>query len=349
MTTRVRLHILFWLVIWLFKGYFQFTINRGSYSGLSIEGEIFANFFPELILTLIKVAICYTIAYLNTNKNWFAPKALLFTGLVFLVGVVLRQATLSIWINSGDPALPILNLQAFTQTTRIMNSVIDNGFALGIFMTIKSYRQQLYWAKREQELINEKLETELNFLKAQTNPHFLFNTLNNFFSMAQLHGDTILADSILKLSGMLRYTLYDSNVKLIPLKKEIEYINSFIRLTKLRYKDEEVIVTFDTPEEESKCQIPPMVLIPFVENALKYGVAVNRKSEINLQLSIQNGILTFSCVNTNYQHLKSRSETSGIGLNNVKRRLELIYPDKHKLEIINDGILFKVYLTISLP
>lgn len=269
-------------------------------------------------------------------------------GLVFLFGVVLRQATLSMWINVGDATLPLINMQAFVHITRIMNSFIDNGFALGVFMTIKSYRQQLNWIKREQELITEKLETELNFLKAQVNPHFLFNTLNNFFSMAQSQGNIILADSILKLSGMMRYTLYDSNVKLIPLEKEIEYVNNFVKLTKLRYQDEEVNFRFSTPKIDGNYQIPPMVFIPFVENALKYGVAVNRKSEINLQISIHDGMLNFSCTNTNYKQLKNHSTTSGIGLANVKRRLELTYPDKHKLEIVNDEASFKVFLTIIL-
>ena len=325
-------------------------LNRTAYQQLSVSEQIQLNFIPELAITFIKMGVCYAIAHLlRGQKNWLNPIVLIQALIILISGVELRQIVLSIWINIGDDRLPLLNKDAFLQITRIMNSIIDVGFTLGIFMILKSYRQQLQWAAREKELIREKLETELDFLKAQTNPHFLFNTMNNFFSMAQASGAIALADSIVKLSRMMRYTLYDSSVKLIPIEKEVEYINSFIQLTKLRFKDEEVTVNFKYQDSVGDALIPPMILIPFVENAFKYGVSINRQSSIDLSLSIHEKTLIFTCTNSISQNSNGGNGSSnGIGLKNVKRRLELIYPSKHSLLIKESSKAFVVDLKVNL-
>jgi hypothetical protein len=210
------------------------------------------------------------------------------------------------------------------------------------------------WAKSE--LIQSRLQanhlsTEIKFLKSQINPHFLFNTLNNLFSMAQAKENDELADGILKLSGMMRYMLYDSNEERVPLNKEIGYLEECITLNKLRYADEEVLVTFDHPGQSTDVSIAPMLFIPFVENAFKHGVAIGQKATIYIAIAIavSGQKLIFNCVNTDFSFIKKMGmEISGIGLENVKRRLELVYPGKHQLMINNESGKFMVNLEIDL-
>ena len=207
------------------------------------------------------------------------------------------------------------------------------------------------WAKSEllqTQLQANQLSTEIKFLKSQINPHFLFNTLNNLFSMAQGKGNDELADGISKLSGMMRYMLYDSNEESVPLSKEITYLEECITLNKLRYADEEVIVTFDHAGPIADIRIAPMLFIPFVENAFKHGVAIGQRAAIQIAIVVSGQKLIFSSVNTDYSMIrKMEMEISGIGLENVRRRLELVYPDKHRLKINKEDGKFMINLEID--
>jgi LytS/YehU family sensor histidine kinase len=207
------------------------------------------------------------------------------------------------------------------------------------------------WAKSvllQTQLQANQLSTEIKFLKSQVNPHFLFNTLNNLFSMAQGKGNDELADGISKLSGMMRYMLYDSNEDGVPLCKEITYLQECITLNKLRYADEEVIVTFDHAGPIADVSIAPMLFIPFVENAFKHGVAIGQRAAIQIAIVISGQKLNFTCINTDYSIIrKMEMEISGIGLENVQRRLELVYPGKHRLTIKKEDGKFMVNLEID--
>lgn len=208
------------------------------------------------------------------------------------------------------------------------------------------------WARSEltkTQLKANQLSTEIKFLKSQVNPHFLFNTLNNLFSMAQDKGNDELADGISKLSGMMRYMLYDSNAESVPLGKEIAYLQECITLNKLRYADEEAVVIFDQAGQVADICVAPMLFIPFVENAFKYGVAIGQRSEIKISIVVRDHRLAFCCINTDHSAVKKMElEISGIGLENVKRRLELLYPGKHRLSIDKENGKFIVKLEIDL-
>jgi len=208
------------------------------------------------------------------------------------------------------------------------------------------------WARVEKmrsELAAVQLDTEVKFLKSQVNPHFLFNTLNNLFSMAQKKGNDDLADGISKLSGMMRYMIYESNEEKVPLKKEIEYLEDCIQLNKLRYADKEATVKFDYPSETDGVFIAPMLFIPFVENAFKHGVTIGQSSNIDILLSVNNNELSFTCTNADHSHVqKMNGDSSGVGLDNVKRRLELLYPGKHQLKIVKANNQYQVELKIDL-
>lgn len=203
--------------------------------------------------------------------------------------------------------------------------------------------------KMRSELAAVQLNTEVKFLKSQVNPHFLFNTLNNLFSMAQKKGNDDLADGISKLSGMMRYMIYESNVESVPLMKEIEYLEDCILLNKLRYADKEAIVKFDYPSETDGIVIAPMLFIPFVENAFKHGVVIGQSSNIDISLSADGDELTFTCINADHSHVqKMNGDSSGVGLDNVRRRLELLYPGKHQLQITKADNQYQVELKINL-
>lgn len=206
------------------------------------------------------------------------------------------------------------------------------------------------WSRTEKmraELAAVQLDTEVKFLKSQVNPHFLFNTLNNLFSMAQKKGDDSLADGISKLSGMMRYMIYESNEENVPLKKEIEYLEDCIVLNKLRYAEDEVKVIFNYPKKTEGIFIAPMLFIPFVENAFKHGVMIGKSSEIDISIGAVNGQLTFNCTNTIYSVKKMEQEKGGIGLENVKRRLELLYPGKYTLSAKTEDNRYIVSLGIT--
>jgi two-component system, LytTR family, sensor kinase len=207
------------------------------------------------------------------------------------------------------------------------------------------------WAKSEliqTQLQANQLSTEIKFLKSQINPHFLFNTLNNLFSMAQGKGNNELADGISKLSDMMRYMLYESNAEQVSLKNEIEYLQSAITLSKLRYADEEAKIIFDYPENTDDLLVAPMLFVPFVENAFKHGVLIGQPSTINIAILNDNKQLTFTCENQNYGFIKKMENPGGIGLENVKRRLELVYPGRHQLLINNEADKYVVILKIDL-
>ncbi|MFW5872529.1 MAG: sensor histidine kinase [bacterium] len=196
------------------------------------------------------------------------------------------------------------------------------------------------WIKKEksnQHLKEEKLSAELDFLKAQLNPHFLFNVLNMAFSSATSSGDERTADMIEKLAGLMRYMLYESNVDKIELSKEIAYIENYINLQKLRLSDDlPVSISFKTKGNCNKNKIAPLILIPFIENAFKYGIKLGEKSKIDIDLYIKDDNLQFTVENTIFNTQGNlEDKNSGLGLKNVIKRLSILYPNNHKLELVS--------------
>jgi LytS/YehU family sensor histidine kinase len=198
-----------------------------------------------------------------------------------------------------------------------------------------------------QQIEAKQVQTELRLLKAQINPHFLFNTLNNLFGMARKQ-DPQTADGIAGLSHLMRYMIYESNVELIGLEKEIQQINRLIELQKLRFaKDDDIQIDFATKGELANIQIPPMLLIPFVENAFKHGISLTAPSFVRIRLDADEDKLEFAVCNSKHLRAEKKEEVGlGIGLQNVSRRLELLYPQKHELAISDGEKEFEVRLVL---
>lgn len=199
--------------------------------------------------------------------------------------------------------------------------------AIGIILTISKKWQNEQ--KIRQELEQERLSSELTYLKAQINPHFFFNTLNNIYSYTLVDGD-IARKAISNLSKMMRYVLYDSQTHTTTLEKEVAFIEDYIDLMKLRVTDKVQIETsFEVVNKD--VAIAPMLFLPFVENAFKHGISTIEDCFIKIKL-IQNGNhLTFEVINSLLSKRQSLEESNGIGLVNTKRRLDLLYPNKHEL------------------
>ena len=201
--------------------------------------------------------------------------------------------------------------------------------------------------KEAAEFRSEKLKAELKFLKSQINPHFLFNALNNIYTLTLLKSDEA-PENLLKLSGMLRYMLYDCKADRVTLDKEIEYLRNFIDLHLL--KDSRGLnVEVKLDESRPKMQIAPMLFIPFVENAFKHSKVEDRvRGWIRIALETTDEQLTFIVENSVPTQAFSKDEASGIGLANVRRQLELLYPEKHKLNVEPKPDQFSVRLKIDI-
>jgi len=199
--------------------------------------------------------------------------------------------------------------------------------------------------KKKKESEKEKLTSELSFLKSQVNPHFLFNVLNNIYSLAIRKSDN-LPPIILKLSEMMRYMLYESEGNTVRLEDEIKYMENYIALQKLRMYDD-TDIRFDIKGMVADKRITPMLLIPFIENAFKHGLTQNSGSFIHVLLEVKGQSLFFKTSNA-FLPSKAKDKTSGIGIQNVKRRLALLYPKSHTLSISESDNKYIVELELRL-
>lgn len=207
-------------------------------------------------------------------------------------------------------------------------------------------RQQLERAREASALKSENLETELKFLKSQINPHFLFNALNNIYTLAYIEADEA-PDLILKLSDMLRYILYDCTSQEVPIDKEINYLQNYVELQRL--KTDELDIAINIGEFATQTQIAPMLFIPFIENSFKHSkIEDTQQGWLKLNLWAEANQIHFKLANSKPTKEFTKDKVGGIGLQNVKRRLELLYPHRHQLSIENAAEKFEVNLTIRL-
>ena len=223
----------------------------------------------------------------------------------------------------------------------VLNCVIAS-VAIGIrhFIRTREIKQQLKDEKAK------NTEAELAWLKNQINPHFLFNTLNNISSLTQIDPDAA-QDAIAQLSDLLRYAMYETNKKTVPLKGEIEFMRNYVELMKLRCNEKtEVSSTFNV--HCPTLEIAPLLFISLIENAFKHGVSSSRDSHIDIALITDEQLLTFTCENTNFPKDDADRSGSGIGIENTRRRLDLIYKDRYTWNQALEDNIYKVKVTIEI-
>lgn len=348
MSRRILYHIAFWVLYVLYKSYLNFNSSAFSVFGKSGAGLFLTAVLIQLVFVSLKIPLVYTLFYAANrylSKQWSAFKtisvvAVLFTIALFCVllanhfviyGLIYKEKT-DLWASIGS-------LSSISYWFFIL------AFVSGIAISIKLVRLNIKQKIAEQELLKKKLEMELQFLKAQSNPHFLFNTLNNIYGLARKNSDKT-ADVVLRLSSMLRYMLYETANEAIAIEKEIQIINDYIELEKLRYTAR-LKVIFNHSIDNYKEKIAPLILLPFVENAFKHGAGESRfESYIDIHLTLKDKQLFYEIKNSKEATVADEDDDK-IGLRNIKRQLELIYPT-HQLTIDHNATAFIVKLHINL-
>lgn len=220
-------------------------------------------------------------------------------------------------------------------------------FILACSIAYRTIRDKIISDNLSNERETQNLKTELSLLRLQVSPHFMFNVLNNMVALARKQSD-LLEPSLIKLSSLMRYMLYETGEEKVSLQRETEYLQSYIDLQRQRFGNK-VAVNISLPAPDKEYEIEPMLLIPFVENAFKHGTGMITDARIDISLETNNGKLIFNVVNKyNPVSDEIKDKASGIGLANVKRRLELLYHNKHRLSINKNEDTFAVSLQIQL-
>jgi LytS/YehU family sensor histidine kinase len=343
MQKRVLLHISFWLGYLLLKTMLNVGADPGSFAFSSLK----ILFMAQLVLLVVKVPMVYTLFYIFNKyllKQWNITKIIIGGFIVFLLSLTaflpVKQFIVIEGIYKNDSTLA-----AALNFSSIFSSLFILFFVSSVALTIKLVRSNLRQKEAAQEMIKKKLETELQFLKAQTNPHFLFNTLNNIYALARKKSDQT-ADVVMKLSKLLRFMLYESQKRTVSIADEMQVLVDYIELEKIRY-NENLKIDFIRNVDNELEPVAPLILLPFVENAFKHGISENRFSSfIHISLDLIDRQLSFICENSKAEETV-KSETETIGLGNIRRQLELLYPN-HLLEIKNEKSYFTVLLKINL-
>lgn len=278
-------------------------------------------------------ALCY---YLLVPKLFEATKHRTLKRWIFWIATMLIVVQTSSVTTKVDGTQVVwneatrINVYAMVVAKIIMGYAMV-GLAIGrrIFLRQKQVKQQLA------EMAAQKTEAELNWLKNQLNPHFLFNTLNNISSLILIDGLTAV-EKIAQLSDLLRYALYEIKEEYVALGNEVDFMNNYISLMNLRC-DKNVDVRVDFKIEDKNYPIAPMLFLSPIENAFKHGVSIEQPSFIHISLTERDNRILFKCTNSNYPKIDRKRSGSGIGKENTARRLELLYPNCHSLQQGLDG------------
>lgn len=344
---RPVLHIIFWLVYIVQDALLHFTWMAPYMKNVTVSKQVLMAVSTAFILLLPKLlAVYYFILFglkrvMDNRKDLI--KVLIEPLLILAVSLLLFRIIFHYIVMPQIYLLPP-NVSFFDAKNTLI-AVLDMGYVTGVAIAFKLFRLQASSKEREKNLIKEKLETELKFLRNQTNPHFLFNTLNNIYALARKKSDKT-PEVVMKLSELLSFMLYESGKDVITITEEIKMIEDYIDLQRIRYSDR-LSIQFDREIDNDAQLIAPLLLLPLVENAFKHGVSETRfDSFINIDIRLNDGQLAFSIKNT-IENGKPKSGNNNIGLPNIKRQLELMYTE-HEMLIQNDGKTFNVNITINL-
>jgi len=314
--------------------------HRGMAHRHDNDGHEQSFFYLNLITNILWVGPFYLNVYLLTPKLFNKRRYITYAcALILVFGVMLLIHGCIFTYLFALPHFNPRGATGFLLPPFILTSAIGTTFRL--------VRDKMQADRLMQEKQEENLKTELSFLRSQINPHFIFNILNNLVALEQMKSEE-LGPTILKLSSLMQYMLYDTDDEKVPLSREVEYLQSYIDLQRQRFGAKvPVKVSLEVPP--GFLEIEPMLLIPFVENAFKHGVGVIENPVIEISLRVSEGVLHFVVGNRfNPASQEIKDKTSGIGLGNVTRRLKLLYGDQHVLLISREGGCFTVVLELNL-
>lgn len=293
--------------------------------------------------TLVAFLICFFYLHYHylISKFYNAKKYVLYILIISIIFIFICSFAIPFKHFLPDPhshsKSGLTNFQYFLRELRQ-----NFFFFIGVLFASLALKLNHQWKQIEQE----KLNAELSYLKAQINPHFLFNTLNSIYSLALIKSD-LTPKAILELSSLMRYVISESKEKFVPLEKEIDYIKNYIDLQKLRL-DDTVSVSFTTEGDIQNKDISPLMLIPFIENAFKHGVNPEENSIIDIFLIVQGKNLLLKVTNALVSRIVDTHTKSGFGIENAKTQLSLLYPNKHSLTLEEANHCFIVTLKLNI-
>ncbi|MFT3827116.1 MAG: sensor histidine kinase [Chitinophagaceae bacterium] len=348
MNKRIYLHVAFWLAYLVQDAMLEFLWVGPAIQQVPENLRIIMAIKAALALWIPKLLFTYFILYVSVGRI-LAGKVKVYVlvleiTVALFITILLYRLLLNYYIypkvyNNLLKGGPIFSMQ------RILRAVMDIGFVTGGAVAIKLVRIQLEARVREKNLVQEKLETELKFLRNQTNPHFLFNTLNNIYALARKKSDDT-PEAVMKLSKLLRFMLYESKKEFIAIAEELKMLDDYLELERFRY-NERLSIAFTKSIDDGTQPVAPLLLLPFVENAFKHGVSESRfDSFVHIDIALKQGYLTFKIENTK-ENGHVENVTDNIGLGNVRRQLQLMYKD-YRMDVQNSAALFTVHLTINL-
>lgn len=327
-------HLFFWAIVF----FIWYILRVDDYS----------SHWKALLVTLIKVCelalMIYITNYVLIPQLLYKKKYVLF--LVVFILMIFTSSIIKMNILGRLIHNPALINWTVHFKSSIYNNILPHFFLVIAGAAIKLLVDYGSLQKRMAETAKEKAEAELNFLKSQINPHFVFNSLNSVYFLINKE-NTAARETLHKFSEMLRYQLYEVKDDRIPIEKEIHYLKDYMDLQQLR-KDEKYNVQFHCAPDVKEFSVEPLLLIPFVENAFKHiSHHANGNNFVKVDLLRVNKHFIFSVINSK-EDQPVTDKSGGIGLNNVKRRLELLYPDKHELKIDDTDGIYSVQLNLEL-
>jgi two-component system, LytTR family, sensor kinase len=349
--TRYLLHLIFWSIAYLFYIYLKKPLLGLSYG------------FTALVVIKDVIVIAIIFYFLS---YYVVPKVLLkkrfFLLILCLISIYYFYATTIFLDFSLLPKLieipgrgyhsyaARVTSAGYIGILKLNNAVeilLDLSYLLSPALIVKLLAKLVDLTTQSLKLQMENLNLELAFLKAQINPHFLFNTLNNVYSLA-LHKSDRTADVILKLSDLMRYTLYESNTAMVSLSEDIKFFENYVELERIRHSSK-VTITYEVHGDYENLSIAPLIVFPFIENAFKHGLHASAgRSWVIMKLTVKDGVLSVSIRNSKHASRKNGSNVGGIGISNTKKRLDLLYANRHTLDISSTDEEFSVNMAIQL-
>lgn len=332
------LHLAAW-VVWFSLPILLAPPSRSSEPVLATQHTLL-QFYARFIMQLFWGGIFYLNFYVLIPKLAYRRRYWLFALVLFLV---LAWMIVQSWLLFGVWG----SIRHFSFPRNIVINFLIYLFILTSSTALRLIRDKTKAEEASKEKETENLKTELSLLRSQVNPHFMFNILNNMVALARKRSED-LEPSLIKLSALMRYMLYEADEEKVSLDKEIEYLQSYVDLQQQRF-GKNMKLTADFKRVDDNYKIEPMLLIPFVENAYKHGTGMIEDAQIEIDLKAEKNVLHFSVRNKfNVESQEIKDKTSGIGLTNVTRRLNLLYGENHSLLITKKDHWFTVSLQLNL-
>lgn len=342
-------HAFFWILYWALLAYFEYIWLQGYIEAWPAQKMATRAVAGSFFYMLVHLAFAYFLVYFALGKIVQNQRKPLYNAAMILLPYL--SAICLIVVMAHQIVLPLIyeNIVVpkgiFIEPPKFFSIMIETAFPAGLLMATQFVHYQLAARERETRLIKEKLSTELQLLKNQMNPHFLFNTLNNIYALTRKKSDQA-PDAVLKLSELLSFMLYESGSDSITIDREVAFLTDYIAIQQLRFSDK-LSLAFTRDIDDPAQPIAPLLLLPLVENAFKHGASENHfDSFINLHLQVRQGKLSF-VVENSFEEQAGQRQPASIGLTNTSRQLELLYREQ-SLQTSKTNQVFKVALDLNL-